>query len=60
MSLPGLSATGSGVVVLVALAQTTRLFACGGETSGLAVLSPTLAYTTLETTNIAVIVVRTL
>lgn len=38
MSLPGLSATGRGVVVLVATAETTRLLAGGGEAAGLAVL----------------------
>ena len=38
MSLPGLSATGSGVVVLVTTAETTGLLASGGKTTGLAVL----------------------
>lgn len=33
MSLPGLSATGSGVVVAVTLAQTSALLAGGGEAS---------------------------
>jgi hypothetical protein len=36
--LPGLPATSSGVVVLVATAETTALLAGGGETTGLAVL----------------------
>ena len=36
--LPGLSAAGAGVVVLVALVDTTGLLAGGGETTSLAVL----------------------
>lgn len=38
MSLPGLSAAGAGLVVAVALVETTRLLAGGGETASLAVL----------------------
>lgn len=38
VSLPGLSATSSCLVVSVTLAQTTRLLAGSGETSGFAVL----------------------
>ena len=38
MSLPGLSATGSGLVVSVTLAQSTRLLSGGGETTGFTVL----------------------
>lgn len=38
VSLPGLSATGSGVVESVTLAQTSALLAGSGETTGLAVL----------------------
>lgn len=38
MSLPGLSATSLGLVVAVALVETTRLLAGSGETTGLAVL----------------------
>ena len=38
MPLPGLPPAGSGLVVAVALAQTARLLAGGGEAAGLAVL----------------------
>ena len=38
MSLPGLSASSSGLVESVTLAQSTRLLSGGGETSGFAVL----------------------
>ena len=38
MSLPGLSSASSCLVVSVTLAQTTRLLASSGETSGFAVL----------------------
>lgn len=38
VSLPGLSAAGLGLVVAVALVETTRLLAGSGETTGLAVL----------------------
>ncbi len=38
MSLPGLSSASSCLVVSVALAQTARLLASRGETSGFAVL----------------------
>lgn len=38
VTLPGLSPAGSRVVVAVALAETTRLLAGGGEAAGLAVL----------------------
>lgn len=38
MTLPGLSATGLGLVVAVALVETTGLLAGGGEAAGLAVL----------------------
>lgn len=38
MSLPGLSAASSGVVELVATAETAGLLASGGKTTGLAVL----------------------
>lgn len=38
MSLPGLSATSSCLVVAVTLAETTRLLASCGETTGLTVL----------------------
>ena len=38
VALPGLSATGTGLVVAVALVETTGLLAGGGEAAGLAVL----------------------
>jgi len=38
VSLPGLSAASLGLVVAVALVETARLLAGGGETAGLAVL----------------------
>lgn len=38
VTLPGLSATGSGLVVAVALVETTRLLASSSEAAGLAVL----------------------
>ncbi len=38
MALPGLSAASLGLVVAVALVETARLLAGGGETAGLAVL----------------------
>lgn len=38
MALPGLSAAGLGLVVAVALVETARLLAGGGEATGLAVL----------------------
>lgn len=38
MALPGLPAAGSGLVVAVALVETTGLLAGSGETAGLAVL----------------------
>lgn len=38
MSLPGLSATGLGLVVAVALVETAGLLAGGGETASLAML----------------------
>ena len=38
MSLPGLSATSSSLVVAVTLAETTGLLASCGETTGLTVL----------------------
>lgn len=38
MSLPGLSASSSGVVVTVALSKTSRLLASSGETTGFSVL----------------------
>lgn len=38
MALPGLSAAGAGLVVAVALVETARLLAGGGEAAGLAVL----------------------
>jgi len=38
VSLPGLATTGSGVVVLVATAETTGLLASGGETTRFTVL----------------------
>lgn len=38
MAQPGLSATGTGLVVAVALVETTGLLAGGGETTALAVL----------------------
>jgi hypothetical protein len=38
VALPGLSPAGAGLVVAVALVETTRLLAGGGETAGLAVL----------------------
>ena len=38
LALPGVAATGLGVVVTVALVDTTGLLAGGGKTTGLAVL----------------------
>jgi hypothetical protein len=38
LALPGVAATGGGVVVAVALVDTTGLLAGSGETTGLAVL----------------------
>lgn len=38
LALPGVAATGLGVVVAVAFVDTTGLLAGGGETTGLAVL----------------------
>jgi len=38
VSLPGLPATGRGLVVAVSLVETSRLLASGGKTTGLAVL----------------------
>jgi hypothetical protein len=38
VTLPSLSATSRGLIVAVALVETSRLLAGGGETTGLAVL----------------------
>lgn len=38
MALPGLAATGGGLVETVTLSKTARLLASGGKTAGLAVL----------------------